>query len=274
MTDRDESKPPRVRTGVWIFPSESAKSLVDAIVELDAAGIDEVWLADEGVMREPSVVLSAAAALTNHIRLCIGITSPVLRHPGAIGSTMATLDELSHGRAVLGLGLGGQLTLDPFGLRAERPVALLRDAIRVARGVVTRTTVDGYGVPEHAMPDRSVPIFIASRGEQINRMASQIADGVFLSGLDLSSVGTTIGWARSTRPIDVALYPSVRFTTGGETLPANPTALDGTATSIAEQLDAMVEEHRPAAIGLGLIDGDPIRTMVRRAIDTLLRVKR
>ncbi len=213
------------RTGVWLFPAASAGELVDAAVALEQGGVDEVWIADEGVIREPLVVLSAVAAKTERIKLCIGITTSVLRHPGALGSSMATLDELSGGRAVLGLGVGGGLTLDPFGLKAEKPVALIRDAIRVARAVATRQSVAGYDVPEHAMPPRDVPIFVASRGEQINRLASREADGVFLSGLALDRVDETIGWARSVRPIHAALYPSVRFR---DDAPADPSALRGT----------------------------------------------
>ena len=54
-----------VRTGVWLFPAASAGELVDAAVALEEGGVDEVWIADEGVMREPLVVLSAAAAKTS-----------------------------------------------------------------------------------------------------------------------------------------------------------------------------------------------------------------
>ena len=269
--DNNGSAAPRpslspVRTGIWLFPSVGARELVDAAVAAEEGGFDEVWIADEGVMREPLVVLSAVAAKTCRIKLGIGITTPVLRHPGALGSSMATLDELSGGRAILGLGVGGALTLDPFGLKAEKPVALIRDAIRVARAVAGRRAADGYDLPEHAMPRRDVPIFIASRGEQINRLASREADGVFFSGLNLERIAETLGWARSVRPIHVALFPSVRYRSDA---PVDPAALRGDPADVAVGLRRLVEQHDPETIGLCLVEGDPLDVMVRRAIDTL-----
>ena len=253
-----------------MFPSATATQLVDAAVAAEEGGIDEIWIADEGVMREPLVVLSAVAARTSRIKLAIGITTPLLRHPGALGSSMATLDELSGGRAMLGLGVGGGLTLDPFSLKPEKPVALIRDAIRVARAVVGRRSVDGYDVPDHAMPPRDVPIFVASRGEQINRLASREADGVFVSGVELDGIGKTLGWARSIRPVHVALYPSARFNSGGAT---DAASLHGDPTQIADALISLADQHQPESIGLCLVDADPLDIMVNRAIETLRRFR-
>ncbi|MGA1077342.1 MAG: LLM class flavin-dependent oxidoreductase, partial [Ilumatobacteraceae bacterium] len=73
-----------MRRGVWIFPNRPAGELVDAIVAAERAGLDEVWLADEGVAREPIPVLAAAAVRPSTIVLATGLTSPLLRHPGAI----------------------------------------------------------------------------------------------------------------------------------------------------------------------------------------------
>ena len=173
------------RRGVWLFPGVAAGALVDAVVAAESAGLDEVWIADEGVAREPVPVLAAASRQTSRIRLGVGITSPLLRHPGAIAATMATLDELSDGRAVLGLGVGGGLSLDPFGLATTRPVGVVADAIRVARGVLGGRPVQGrlpYEPPAHAMAPRPVPVWVGARGPQLVGLAAREADGLFLSG--------------------------------------------------------------------------------------------
>lgn len=254
------------RTGIWLFPDTSAKTLVDATVAADRAGVDEMWIADEGVMREPMVVLSAAALQTDRIKLAIGITTPVLRHPGALGSSIATLDELSDGRAMLGLGVGGGLTLDPFGLRAEKPVRLIRDAIRIARAVIERRSAEGYDVPDHAMPPRRVPLFVGSRGEQINRLASQCADGAFLSGVAFDDLDRQIALVRSARPIHVALYVSVRFAPGAQ---SDANSLAGEPAAIADRLAALVSLHRPETIGLALVDQEASATMMTQALETI-----
>ena len=243
----------------------SVHDLVDAAVAAEDAGIDELWIADEGVSRDPVVAFSAAAIQTKRLRFGIGITSPALRHPGAMASSVATLDELSGGRAMLGFGVGGGLSLDPFGLTVDKPVALIRDALRIARAVIEGATVDGYTPPSHAAPPRKVPIYVGSKGEQINRLASREADGVFLSGFDLAKLDAPVSWARSVRPIDVALFPSIQF----NTLAApNPSALQGDPAEVAQGLIQLIVRYRPETIGLCLIDGGPVSEMMAKAIET------
>lgn len=259
----DPRTPRPVRTGVWLFSDAPALELVEAIRLADDAGIDEVWVADEGVSREPVPVLAHAAASTSRVVLGVGITTPLLRHPGAIGSSISTLDELSGGRARLGLGIGGELSLDPFGIAVERPIAVMRDAIRVARGVIAGEACEGYEPPAHAAPGRQVPIFVGARGEQMNRLASRDADGVFLSGFALDRLDEPVGWARSVRPVHVAIYASVRFRPGAA---PDPTALRGDPAAVAGGLQALVERHAPETIGLALVDGDDPVTMMRGAV--------
>lgn len=263
-TDANPS-PAAARTGVWLFSDAPASRLVAAIELADQAGIDEVWVADEGVSREPVPVLAHAAATTRRVALGVGITTPLLRHPGALGSTISTLDELSNGRAMLGLGIGGNLSLDPFGITYDKPVGLVRDALRIARAVVERRAVDGYEPPAHAAPARSVPMYVGARGEQMNRLASREADGAFLSGFDLARLAEPVAWARSVRPIHVAIYASVRFASGAA---ADPTMLIGAPTTVASGLRELVDEHRPETIGLALVDGDDPVLMMREAVAT------
>jgi 5,10-methylenetetrahydromethanopterin reductase len=258
------------KTGVWFFPDAPAADLVDGIVAAEQAGFDEVWIADEAVSREPLVLLAAAARLTSTIKLGVGITTPLLRHPGAMASSIATLDELTNGRAILGFGVGGSLSLDPFGITFDKPVALVRDAIRTARDVIERTPSDRYQPPAHAAPARHVPIFVGAKGEQLNRLASREADGVFLSGFDHDRLDDAFAWARSVRPIHVALYVSVRYR--ADAVPSANT-LNGDPASVAAALIDMVDRYQPETIGLALVDLDPIATMMKHAAQTLAIVR-
>jgi 5,10-methylenetetrahydromethanopterin reductase len=254
----------RPARGIWLYPAAGADALVEAVRAADAAGLDEVWVADEGVARDPWVVLAAAARETSRVRLGVGITTPMLRHPGSLGSAAATLDELSGGRAVLGLGVGGTESLGPFGLHADKPVALVRDAIRTARAVVERRRDAGYEPPVHGAPARQVPIHVGAKGEQLNRLASREADGVFLSGFALDALDAPVAWARSVRPVHVGLFASVRFRSDAR---ADPTSLIGAPDSVGAGLAALVQRHRPETIGLALVDGDDPVLMVQRAIE-------
>jgi 5,10-methylenetetrahydromethanopterin reductase len=255
-----------VNVGIWLYPNAPVKELVEAVVAADRGGVDEIWIADEGVARDPVVIFSAAAPLTTRIRMGVGITSPALRHPGAIASSIATLDELNGGRTMLGLGVGGHESLGPFGIAVDKPVALVRDAIRMSRAVLQRSKIDGYEPPNHAAPARDVPIYVGAKGEQLNRLASREADGTFLSGFELDQLATPVAWARSVRPITVALYASARFRTDAQ---ADPTALSGTSAEVAAGMAVLAERHAPDCIGLALVDGDSIPVMLALALETI-----
>jgi alkanesulfonate monooxygenase SsuD/methylene tetrahydromethanopterin reductase-like flavin-dependent oxidoreductase (luciferase family) len=245
-----------VRRGVWLFPAQPASRLVEAIVAAEAAGLDEVWLADEGVAREPVPVLAAAAVRTERIRLAIGVTSPVLRHPGALAASAMTVDELSCGRAVLGLGVGGHLALDPFGLTADRPVARLREAIEIVRAVTARRATDGYVPPEHAMPPRAVPVWVGARGPQLVRTATRFADGLFVSGCTIPQLDAIRTVADSAGGTSMAIYQSAT------TAPTQPN--EHGWHDIAGVLAEAVDLHRPTSIGVNLVDGaaDPDADLV------------
>ena len=260
-----------MRTGVWLYPAATVQELVEAVVVADEAGIDEVWIADEGVMRDPFVVFAAAAGRTSRVRMGIGITSPALRHPGALAATVASLDELSGGRMMLGFGVGGDESLGPFGISVDRPVALIRDALRISRAVLQRRSDVGYVVADHAAPARDVPLYVASRGEQINRLASREADGVFLSGFEPARLATVLEWVRSEGSPIVALYQSVRFRPSTRD---DPTSITGSPSELAEALRALAATHCPDVLGIALVDGDPISSMMEHAVAALGPLKR
>jgi alkanesulfonate monooxygenase SsuD/methylene tetrahydromethanopterin reductase-like flavin-dependent oxidoreductase (luciferase family) len=259
--DRHLATEQPLRRGIWLFPGVAAGALVDAVVAAEQLGLDEVWIADEGVAREPIPVLAAAAVRTDTIRLGVGVTSPLLRHPGAIAASIATLDELSEGRAVLGLGIGGDLSLAPFGLDAERPVALLSNAIETARDVLTGRHSDRYRVPPHAMPPRNVPIWVGARGPQLVRTAARRADGLFVSGCTPRQHDEIAAMAASIRTIPMAVYQSA------VDRPRSPVEQDWDAAHAV--IDDTLARLQPAAIGINLADlaGD-------RPIDVIALVAR
>lgn len=251
-----------------MFPGIEAGELVDAVVAAEDLGLDEVWIADEGVAREPIPVLAAAAQRTSRIRLGVGVTSPVLRHPGAIAASVSTLDELSSGRATLGLGVGGALSLAPFGLAADRPVRLLRDALGVIRAVHGGTTTAGYEPPPHAAPPRSIPLWVGARGPQLVRVAAQLADGLFLSGCTPAELESIVSNARAAGGTELAVY---------QTAVDAPTHEKETSWGqAADSLELAVTQYSPGAIGLNLVQladpGADAVVLVERAAETLRSV--
>jgi len=80
--------------------------LVERARLAEACGFDAVWIADERFYREAYSVLAQVASATDRIRLGPCVTDPFARHPALTAMAIATLDEISAGRAALGLGAG------------------------------------------------------------------------------------------------------------------------------------------------------------------------
>jgi alkanesulfonate monooxygenase SsuD/methylene tetrahydromethanopterin reductase-like flavin-dependent oxidoreductase (luciferase family) len=116
---------------------------------------------------------------SNTLRFGPLVTNPVTRHPTVMASTMATLNEISNGRAILGLGRGDSavrtLGLTPMRVEAFRTVSQQMQAL--CRG----ETVTMHDTPVHfPWLTRPVPLFIAAYGPRMLQLAGEIADGVIL----------------------------------------------------------------------------------------------
>jgi hypothetical protein len=96
---------------------------------------------------------------------------------------MMTVHELSGGRAVLGLGPGGRVALAPAGVERREPLARARAALRTMRAVTRGERGHGYEPEPNPFVAPTLPLYIGSRAEQFNRLASAEADGVFLGGV-------------------------------------------------------------------------------------------
>ncbi len=258
----------RLPTGVWFFPELPANDLVASIAHADRIGLHGVWLGDEGPARDPFAILAAAATQTTSIELGVGVTNPYVRHPGATAATALTIHELSAGRVKLGIGAGGQMALGPYGLEATDPVRAVRDAIRVARAVGAGRSTDGYGAPDLAVTEQEVgvplPIFVGARGERLNRLASEVADGAFVAGMPPFRYADVIGWVRSERPVPVELFPSVAFTAAAveQHRPELIWSLHDTPAEVRERFDLDPVAIGAAATALRAGDPGPARRIV------------
>ena len=254
--------------GVWVFPDAPASELVDLPRHVEELGRDELWVGDEGPARDPFAVLAAAAVVTDRIRLATGITNPYVRHPGVAAASMLTIHELSGGRAVLGVGAGGQMSLSPFGLKARKPVDRVREFLEVTRAVASGTPAAGYTPPDVAVDEAAagapLPVFVGARGPLLNRLASELADGAFVSGMPPFRYPAVVDWARSVRPVDIALYPSVAFTrqAAERHRPEMIWSLLDTPLEVRTELGLDVNAVRAAADALRAGDPEPARTLV------------
>jgi F420-dependent oxidoreductase-like protein len=174
------------------------RSAADQVVALERAGLDTVWVAEAYGFDSPTL-MGYLAAKTETVEIGSAILNIFSRTPGALLQTAAGLDNVSNGRAILGLGASGPQVIEGFhGVPYDKPLARTREIVRIIRSGMKREpltadglfqlpldkehgAVTGLGKPLKLLtrPERdSVPIYIAALGPKNVEMAAEIADGL------------------------------------------------------------------------------------------------
>ncbi len=156
----------------------------------ERVGYEELWYTDQRFWRDSYAGLALAAQHSRTLRLGPGVNDPFTRHPATIAMSIATLDEISGGRAQLGLGVGGS-GIAEMRLPKVKPVRALREAVELIRVMLTGERVDYDGELFHLdggklgfKPVRtSIPIYVASHGPQVLKLCGRLVDGVLLGNM-------------------------------------------------------------------------------------------
>jgi 5,10-methylenetetrahydromethanopterin reductase len=222
---------------------------------------------DEGLhTRDVYVTLAAVVAATERVPVGPGITNPFVRHPGATASAIATLDEASGGRAFLGLGAGGGLTLGPLAIERRRPVASVEAMVVALRRLFAGERVDHDG-PTFAFRGAhldygraGIEIVCAGRGPRMTALGGRLADGFNLSYIHKDLLGDHVRALRAAagdRPFRVG-YSTMIATTEADLETARAQLsfrLVDSPPEVKERLGMTPDDT--AAIRAGLADGGP-----------------
>ncbi|MFC5134185.1 MULTISPECIES: 5,10-methylenetetrahydromethanopterin reductase [Haloferacaceae] len=186
--------------GIELTPEHDPHRVVDLGVRAEAAGYDAVYSTCHYNNRDPWAVLSQLATVTESVRLGPGVANPYETHPVTLASRVATLDELSEGRAVLGIGPGDPSTLRNLGLADQRGLRPVLEAFKTARKLWAGERVDhdgsfdasGAGLNYEPPQGASIPVHVGGEGPHMCRMAAKHADGLLFNG----SHPKDLAWAR------------------------------------------------------------------------------
>jgi 5,10-methylenetetrahydromethanopterin reductase len=175
---------PTPRFGIVFLP-ETLAGFGALCREVEEHGFDWLGVADsQSVFRELYVALTVAALSTSRIRLGPLVTNPLTRHPVVTASAISSLDELSGGRAVLGLG-SGDSAIFTLGT-PPATLAGLEDAVVSLGRLTGGDPVDRAGRRWQVRRSRRrVPIYLAAEGPRTLELAGRVADGVIV-GLGLT----------------------------------------------------------------------------------------
>ncbi len=136
------------RLGLALDYARPAGPQVEAVARLDAAGLlDEVWVPEVYGADAPTV-LGYLAARTERVTLAAGVLPVYSRSAALIAQTAESLDELSGGRALLGLGTSGPQVVEGLhGVPFAQPLAHLRETVTVCRQAWRRERIGSVGGP-------------------------------------------------------------------------------------------------------------------------------
>lgn len=214
----------------WMVPSPEAS---DFVVEAERCGLSSVWI-PEMWGQDAFTPVAYLAARTSTITLGTAIAQIGARTPAALAMAAMSLEALSRGRFVLGLGTSGPQVMEGWhGVRFDAPVSTTRETIEIVRQVASGERLEhsgrayqlplpgGPGRPMRSMlPPTRVPIFLASLGPRNLRLTGELADGwignafmpehaeVFLAEL---RAGAEAG-GRTLADLDLVMPVSVEFT--------------------------------------------------------------
>jgi F420-dependent oxidoreductase-like protein len=210
-----------LNVGYWGLGLSSEQQL-ELVRTAEDAGFDSVWVA-EAYGSDAATVMAWLAAQTSRIKIGAGIFQMPARSPAMTAMTAATLDQLSNGRMVIGIGSSGPQVAEGWhGQRFAKQLLRTREYVEVIRKALSRERLvyDGeyYKLPLPDGPGKAlkltiapvqerIPIYIASIGPKNVQLTGEIADGwlpIFFSPEHVGDARELLeeGAARAGRSID------------------------------------------------------------------------
>ena len=283
-----------VRIGIEFVPEKPINKIVKMTKLAEEAGFDNVWITDHYNNRNVWMTLTAIALNTEKIVMGPGVTNPYHINPALTAAAAATLNELSGGRAVLGIGAGDKVTLENLGIEWKRPVTAMVESITGMRTLLAgkRLSMDGKvlkvanaklanvkkipvldangnpvmkdGKPKKKAP--YLPIYAGAQGPMMLKRTAQVADGILINAshprdFDLAMKKIKEGVDKAGRKldeIDVTAYASFSIgSTREEAVKGDAKIV--VAFIVAGSPDAVLERH-----GLNQDDCDKVKGLLAK----------
>ncbi len=180
--------------------NSGAQLPMDAIPDLaraaEAHGFDCAW-GGEANNKDPTVMLSAIAAVTTRLKVGSAIYHILGRTPATLALQAMGLDELSGGRFLLGIGSSNPTIAKWHGQSFDRPLSRIQEYIEITRAAMRGEKLNFEGKFFTAQnfkmafkpSGRSIPIYVAAFGPKMTRLAGRISDGVLINMANPTEIG-------------------------------------------------------------------------------------
>jgi len=177
-----------VKFGVEFVPYLKLDVLVKLAQLVERLGFEQIWVCDHYHNRYVYPVLAQLALKTRRVMLGPGVTNPYLVHPIVTAAAVATLNEISRGRMLLGISAGDPFFLATVGIERRRPIKAVREATYIIRELLAghrvRFTGELFscrGAGLRFKPVNKIPIYIGGRQQRMLELAGSVADGALIN---------------------------------------------------------------------------------------------
>jgi 5,10-methylenetetrahydromethanopterin reductase len=171
-----------MKFGIEFVPNEPISKIVKLVKLAEDVGFEYTWITDHYNNKNVYETLALIADGTETIKMGPGVTNPYVRSPAITAAAVATLDELSNGRATLGIGPGDKATFDALGIEWTKPVSTIKDAIATMTTLMAGEKTEGGaqlgGVK--AVQER-IPIYMGAQGPMMLKTAGGFSDGALIN---------------------------------------------------------------------------------------------
>lgn len=179
-----------LRLGMRFDGFDHVNETIEVAQAAEKAGASSIWMAEHLGYREAVVSCMAFAMKTTTAMVLPTAIMPYLWHPVPLAMQLATVAEAFPGRVGVAVSVGNLLNLAESGVeKPEKPVRVIREYVEALRALWSGETVNMEGQIFQLRgarlafkPPKPIPIFVASTGPQVLRLAGRIGDGVLFSG--------------------------------------------------------------------------------------------
>ena len=171
-----------MKFGIEFVPQIPLDELVRLVKIAEDVGFEYAWITDHYNNKNVYETLALIAANTETIKMGPGVTNPYVRSPAISASAIATIDEISNGRATFGIGPGDKATFDALGIAWDKPVSTIKAAIADINTLLAGEKTEGGAQLGGAKKVQdAIPIYMGAQGPKMLETAGEIADGVLIN---------------------------------------------------------------------------------------------
>jgi len=255
-----------MKFGIELLPATKIEKLVETAVDAEKRGFEYCWVTDHYNNRNVYVSLGAIAAQTSKLYLGTGVTNPYTATPSWTAAAIASIDEVSDGRAICGIGAGDKATLAQLGIPWTKPLTAVREAVQIIRTLLNNEKAklkgevfEVSGAKFNFKIKKPIPIYIGAQGPKMLKTGAQYGEGVLINASNPKDFEVAIpnikagceAAGKTLSDVDVVGYTC--FSVDDDAVEAKKAAAPVVAFIVAGSPPPVLERH-----GIAVSDADKI----------------